>query len=50
MIQYGWLDDFGAVTCWRDYPPSNGQGFITRRVIRQRAVKPTVEQYGEARW
>jgi hypothetical protein len=50
MTQYGWLDDFGLVCCWRDYAPAAGRPYITRKVPRQRAQAPTTETHGEALW
>ena len=50
MTQYGWLDDFGAVCCWRDYPPAAGRPYIMRKVPRKRAARPTTETHGTALW
>jgi hypothetical protein len=50
MTQYGWLDDFGAVCCWRDYPPAAGRPYITRKAPRKRAQVPTIETHGTALW
>ena len=49
-IEYGWLDDFGAVIRWTDYAPPAGQTFIIRKITPARALPPSIETDGMARW
>ncbi len=48
-LQYGRLDDFGAVIQWQYYPPANGR-YITRRVPVPARLIPTIESHGAALW
>jgi hypothetical protein len=48
-LQYGLLDDENRVIRWLDYPPANSR-YITRKLPRKRAARPTIETYGAARW
>jgi hypothetical protein len=48
-LQYGQLDDFGAVIRWLDYPPATGR-YITRRVPVLARQIPTIETHGVALW
>jgi len=48
-LQYGRLDDFGAVIQWQDFPPAHGR-YITRRVPVPARQIPTIESHGRALW
>jgi len=48
-LQYGRLDDFGAVIQWQDFPPATGR-YITRRVPVPTRLIPTIETHGRALW
>lgn len=48
-LQYGLLDDENRVIRWLDYPPANGR-YITRKLPRKTAARPSIESHGRALW